>query len=171
MESNDKEPTETQTQSQSNVRMKSDKAWDYATPAINDKGKKIIICDFCQKVISGGGINRFKKHLAGVSGDIASCNKVTPEVRFTMQGVLKETTRREKGNTSGGGINSFTISDDDEDTEETRFRNVKARSTKQGKRKATSSFHPFFTKGINDPSQSTIKSAMQTKEKKYMMWI
>ncbi|KAL4568318.1 hypothetical protein LXL04_023927 [Taraxacum kok-saghyz] len=96
MESNDKEPTETQTQSQSNVRMKSDKAWDYATPAINDKGKKIIICDFCQKVISGGGINRFKKHLAGVSGDIASCNKVTPEVRFTMQGVLKETTRREK---------------------------------------------------------------------------
>ncbi|KAL4561520.1 hypothetical protein LXL04_033687 [Taraxacum kok-saghyz] len=128
--------------------MKSDKAWDYATPATNDKGKKIIICDFCQKVISGGGINRFKKHLAGVSGDIASCNKVTPEVRFTMQGVLKETTRREKGNTSGGGINSVTISDDDEDTEETRFRNVKARSTKQGKRKATSSFHPFFTKAI-----------------------
>ncbi|KAL4570073.1 hypothetical protein LXL04_025724 [Taraxacum kok-saghyz] len=142
MESNDKEPTETQTQSQSNVRMKSDKAWDYATPATNDKGKKIIICDFCQKVISGGGINRFKKHLAGVSGDIASCNKVTPEVRFTMQGVLKETNRREKCNTSGGGINSVTISDDDEDTEETQFQNVKARSTKQGKRKATSSFHP-----------------------------
>ncbi|GKB41699.1 hypothetical protein Tco_0886641 [Tanacetum coccineum] len=36
---------------------------------------------------------------------------------------------------------------------------------KTGKRKATTSYHPFFTKGINDASQPTIKKAMQSKEK------
>lgn len=155
MDPNDKEPM--QTQSQSNVRAKTDKAWDYASPATDDKGNKIIICNFCQKIIRGGGINRFKKHLAAVTGDIASCNKVTPEVRFLMQGLLKEITKR--------GINNITISDDDEEINETQIRNVKARSTKEGKRKGTSTFHPFFTKAINDPSQPSIKSALQTKEK------
>ncbi|KAJ9538447.1 hypothetical protein OSB04_031180 [Centaurea solstitialis] len=58
---------------------------------------------------------------------------------------------------------SITIPDGE--ATETEARNVKAKSVKAGKRKAKSTFHPFFTKCINDPSQPTIKSARQSKEK------
>ncbi|KAL7594428.1 hypothetical protein Lser_V15G30765 [Lactuca serriola] len=50
--------------------------------------------------------------------------------------------------------------DDDEEMEEAEMSNMK-----KGKRKSTSNLHPFFTKGINDPSQPTIKSVMQSKAK------
>ncbi|XP_023755327.1 uncharacterized protein LOC111903806 [Lactuca sativa] len=102
-----------------------------------------------------------KKNLAGVIGYISACTKVTPEVLFTMEGILKETSQREKRKATS----SVTILDDDEDMEETQVQNAKARSVKEGKKKATSSVHPFFKKGINDPSQPTIKSAMQTKKR------
>ncbi|XP_052626826.1 uncharacterized protein LOC111876822 [Lactuca sativa] len=167
MESKDKEPMEKQTQSrsktsgQTNVRTKTDKAWEHITLSKDDQGNKIYICNFCEKFFRGGGISRAKKHLAGVIGDISACPKVTPEVRFTMEGILKETSQREKRKATS----SVTISDDDEDIKETQVRNAKARSVKEGKKKATSSVHPFFTKGINDPSQPTIKSAMQTKKR------
>ena len=164
MKPRDKNPiggqSQTQSQSQthssvqSNVRTKTDKAWEYASETINENGNKAYICHFCQKVISGGGIFRVKLHLVGEKGQVSPCKKVTSEVRFMMQGILKEL--REAGNDSGGI--SITIPDDERP--QTQAQNVKA-----GKRKATSSLHPFFTKGINDPSQPTIKSAMQTKKK------
>ncbi|KAL7593981.1 hypothetical protein Lser_V15G32559 [Lactuca serriola] len=169
MDCRDKQPMETQSQSQpfvqSNVRTRTDKAWEHITLAKDDKGNKSYICNFCQKIWRGGGISRVKKHLASIIGDISPCTKVSPEVRFLMQGLFKETAQREKHKASGDGINAVTISDDDEETEETQNRNVKARPNKEGKRKGTSSFHLFFSKGINDPSQPTIKSAMQTKQK------
>nr|KAJ0195147.1 hypothetical protein LSAT_V11C700368930 [Lactuca sativa] len=154
MDSRDKQPMETQSQSQpfvqSNLRM--------------IKETRVTYVIFV-KIWRGGGISRAKKHLVGVIGDISPCTKVSPEVRFLMQGLLKETTQREKRKASGDGINTVTISDDDEETKETQNRNVKARPNKEGKRKGTSSFHLFFIKGINDPSQPTIKSTMQTKQK------
>nr|GEY65352.1 hypothetical protein [Tanacetum cinerariifolium] len=55
---------------------------------------------------------------------------------------------------------SNVISDDDEEQQVRE-----ASQPKTGKRKATTSTHPFFTKGKNDASQPTIKKAMQTKEK------
>ncbi|GKC15061.1 hypothetical protein Tco_1011843 [Tanacetum coccineum] len=62
MEPRDKAPVESQSHSsvQSNVRAKSDKAWDHATLHIED-GKKVYICNYCSKV--GGGINRVKNIL------------------------------------------------------------------------------------------------------------
>jgi len=33
--------------------------------APSSDGKKLFICNFCEKVIKGGGINRMKMHLAG----------------------------------------------------------------------------------------------------------
>ncbi|XP_052623103.1 uncharacterized protein LOC111890329 [Lactuca sativa] len=167
MESRDKEPMETQTQSrsrtsgQTNVRTKTDKAWEHITLSKDDQGNKIYICNFCEKNFRGGGISRAKKHLVGVIGDISACTKVTPKVHFTMEGNLKETSQREKCKATS----SVTILDDDEDIEETQVGNAKERSVKEGKKKATSSVHPFFTKGINDPSPRTIKSAMQTKKR------
>nr|KAJ0185063.1 hypothetical protein LSAT_V11C900463900 [Lactuca sativa] len=113
MDSRDKQPMETQSQSQPFVQSN------------DDKGNKSYICNFCQKIWHGGGISRAKKHLAGVIGDISPCTKVSPEVHFLMQGLLKEMEQREKRKASGDGINTVTISDDDEETEETQNRNQK----------------------------------------------
>ena len=128
MEPRDKNPIggQSQTQSQfqshssvqSNVRTKTDKTWEYANETINENGNKAYICHFCQKVFSGGGIFRVKLHLAGEKGQVAPCMKVTPEVRFTMQGILKEI--RESGNDS--------ISIPDDETPETQ--SIKAQSVK-----------------------------------------
>ncbi|GKA08247.1 DNA binding protein [Tanacetum coccineum] len=46
------------------VRAKLDKAWEHVTH-VEENGEKVFICNFCRKVIRGGGINRVKKHLAG----------------------------------------------------------------------------------------------------------
>nr|KAJ0224324.1 hypothetical protein LSAT_V11C100022860 [Lactuca sativa] len=72
-----------------------------------------------------------------------------------MQGKLKETPQKEKEKRT-----TSVIILDDEEMEEAEISTVK-----KGKRKSTSNLHPFFTKGINDPSQPTIKSAMQSKTK------
>ncbi|XP_023742913.2 uncharacterized protein LOC111891057 [Lactuca sativa] len=162
MESREEQPSQAQSQAQShssvqsNVRTKTDIAWEHVTQVVDEKGKKAWICNFCQKVIGGGGINRVKTHLAGIKGEVAACPKVSPEVRFTMQGKLKETAQKEKEKRT----TSVTILDDDEEMEE-----IEMSTVKKGKRKSTSNLHPFFTKGINDPSQPTIKSAMQSKAK------
>ncbi|XP_052624907.1 uncharacterized protein LOC111917478 [Lactuca sativa] len=162
MESREEQPSQAQSQAQShssvqsNVRTKTDIAWEHVTQVVDEKGKKAWICNFCQKVIGGGGINRVKKHLAGIKGEVVACSKVSPEVRFTMQGKLKETAQKEKEKRT----TSVTILDDDEEMEE-----IEMSTVKKGKRKSTSNLHPFFTKGINDPSQPTIKSAMQSKAK------
>jgi len=39
--------------------------------AQSSDGKTLLICNFCEKVIEGGGINRMKMHLAEQSGDVA----------------------------------------------------------------------------------------------------
>ena len=53
------------------IRQKTDPARAYVTMAQSSDGKKLLICNFCEKVIKGGGINRMKMHLAGQSGDMA----------------------------------------------------------------------------------------------------
>ncbi|KAJ9568146.1 hypothetical protein OSB04_004112 [Centaurea solstitialis] len=164
MEPRDKEQIGAQSQSQSqssvqsNVRGKTDKAWDHSTLIIESNGKQAFVCNFCQKIIRGGGIHRVKQHLAGVKGQVKACRKVTPEVRFTMEGLLKEI--REGDDDDDSGRMTIDIPDDG-----TEARNAKPPTVKAGKRKATSTPHPFFAKGINDPSQPTIKSAMQSKER------
>ncbi|KAL7582576.1 hypothetical protein Lser_V15G44376 [Lactuca serriola] len=103
-----------------------DIAWEHVIQVVDEKGKKAWICNFCQKVIGGGGINRVKKHLDGIKGEVVACPKDSPKVRYGGSRIV---------------------------------------NCEKGKRKSTSNLHPFFTKGINDLSQPTIKSAMQSKEK------
>lgn len=54
------------------------------------------------KMLGGGGINRLKNHLSGDIGDVASCKKVPSDVRFTMEGLLKEMELKVKD--VGGGV-------------------------------------------------------------------
>lgn len=44
-----------------------------------------MVCLYCGKTFAGGGINRVKQHLTGLRGDVDSCHKVPPDVRFTMK--------------------------------------------------------------------------------------
>ncbi|CAN1330814.1 hypothetical protein LINPERPRIM_LOCUS35099 [Linum perenne] len=45
-------------------------------------------------VPTGGGISRFKNHLAGVSGNIRACPKAPPDVRAAMLKILGETSKK-----------------------------------------------------------------------------
>ncbi|KAF0895482.1 hypothetical protein E2562_013580 [Oryza meyeriana var. granulata] len=75
--------------SQQKNRGKSDPAWDHCVEIVpKDKsktGKPKLRCFYCQEVFQGGGIHQFKRHLAGVKGDVKSCPKVDAEVRYEMQ--------------------------------------------------------------------------------------
>ena len=45
--------------------------WNNGT-AIDDNFRKTK-CNFCNKIINGGGVTRLKEHLAGVGGDVSAC--------------------------------------------------------------------------------------------------
>ncbi|XP_022855487.1 uncharacterized protein LOC111376741 [Olea europaea var. sylvestris] len=47
--------------------------------------KKKLVCLYCGKTFGGGGINRVKQHLAALKGDVDSCRRVPPDVRFKMK--------------------------------------------------------------------------------------
>ncbi|XLR27007.1 hypothetical protein S83_054907, partial [Arachis hypogaea] len=57
-----------------NNRAKNDPAWDHCKQVV-ESGKTILLCIYCEKLIRGGGIHRFKLHLAGKGGDVESCRK------------------------------------------------------------------------------------------------
>ena len=57
------------------IRQKTDPAWAYVTMAQSSDGKKLLICNFCEKIIKGGGIRRIKMHLVGQSGVAARCKR------------------------------------------------------------------------------------------------
>jgi len=62
------------------IRQKTDPAWAYVTMAQSNDEKRLLICNFCEKVITVGDFYRMKMHLAGQSGDIARCKKVPNRV-------------------------------------------------------------------------------------------
>ena len=51
----------------------------------------LLVCSFCGLIIRRGGINRFKKHLAGRKGEVAPCMVVDQDVRVAIEATLKET--------------------------------------------------------------------------------
>ncbi|CAN1337506.1 hypothetical protein LINPERPRIM_LOCUS37629 [Linum perenne] len=73
------------------VRAKTDPAWAYA----QQNGTKIT-CLLCSHTFAGGGISRFKNHLAGVSGNIRACMKVPVDVREAMLKNLNDTAKKNK---------------------------------------------------------------------------
>ncbi|XP_022871119.1 uncharacterized protein LOC111390332 [Olea europaea var. sylvestris] len=72
------------------AREKTDIAWGHCKEILEasnngNKNKKKLVCLYCGKTFAGGGINRVKQHLAGMKGDVDSCRKVPPDVRFKMK--------------------------------------------------------------------------------------
>ncbi|XP_031374095.1 uncharacterized protein LOC116188755 [Punica granatum] len=66
-------------------RGKSNPAWAHCKEVPSASGRKGLLCLYCSKVISGGSINQFKQHLAGLKGNAEACRKVPDAVRFRMQ--------------------------------------------------------------------------------------
>ncbi|PIA58834.1 hypothetical protein AQUCO_00500638v1 [Aquilegia coerulea] len=62
---------------------KRDIGWEYGFVESSDETG--IVCGFCEKKMRGGGVTRFKGHLAGVGNDVTSCTKVLPDVRLRIQ--------------------------------------------------------------------------------------
>jgi len=46
------------------IHQKSDLAWAQVIMTYSIDGKKLLICNFCEKVIKDEGINRMEMHLA-----------------------------------------------------------------------------------------------------------
>ncbi|XP_078150193.1 uncharacterized protein LOC144545498 [Carex rostrata] len=81
------------------TRGKTDPAWGHCVERIvvvKNKNVKVIACLHCEKTFQGGGINRFKKHLAGVRGDVVPCKKVPQEVSFQMQQSIDEFSNKKR---------------------------------------------------------------------------
>ncbi|XP_075670173.1 uncharacterized protein LOC142639910 [Castanea sativa] len=67
----------------SSVRVQCDPAWDHVTEELKDK-KSSCRCIHYGKSYKGGNINRMKRHLAGIKGDVAACrgNRSGPPSSF-----------------------------------------------------------------------------------------
>ena len=65
-----------------------DPAWNYGS--IHSTKKNHTKRSFCDRVIKGGGITRFKKHLGGLSGEVAACKPVSHDDKWKMERLVME---------------------------------------------------------------------------------
>lgn len=77
------------------TRQKKDLAWKYCQTFKND-GRVQIKCRYCAKLFKGGGIHRFKEHLAGRKGAASICDQVPADVRHLMLQSLNDVVGKQK---------------------------------------------------------------------------
>ncbi|KAJ8759789.1 hypothetical protein K2173_009890 [Erythroxylum novogranatense] len=89
-------------------RQKKDLAWQHCHHF--KYGERVHIkCKYCEKMFKGGGIHRFKEHLAGRKGSAPICEKVPPDIRLQMEQALNETPQKpsKKQKLVHGGVNEI----------------------------------------------------------------
>ncbi|PIA58707.1 hypothetical protein AQUCO_00500564v1 [Aquilegia coerulea] len=64
---------------QYNMPRKKDITWSHCKEV--EGNHNAVICNYCGKQYMGGGITRFKKHLAGGNPNVETCTKCGKEVR------------------------------------------------------------------------------------------
>ena len=77
-------------ESSSRVRENVDLAWEHFSLGVDEKGWNTFTCVYCRQTYKDGVINRMKKHLARIKGDIGSCKKVSHDVRYQILEYVKE---------------------------------------------------------------------------------
>ncbi|KAH7842746.1 hypothetical protein Vadar_008682 [Vaccinium darrowii] len=159
------------------TRGKTDPAWGHVCEGRDPNGKKTLTCLYCQKCIKGGGINRMKQHLAGRTGEVGACKKVSADVKYEMEQSLKAISdkkkesqdKNEESNPYGPSLCPFEGDDlDDDDVVEvcgSSGNKSKALMTRKGKGKATEipKIGNYFAPRTAPGSQPSIKSALATK--------
>ena len=155
-ESSQKQTTEAEPSS--GLRGKTDPGWEHF--ALKKEGKtNVYTCLHCLCSYRGGGINRMKQHLAGVTGNIASCKKVSHDVRHKMLESLNEV-RQKKPDTildeayNGGG-------EVEQDVQE--IETSSQSRTILGKRKCNA-LQSYFAPRTTPGSQPSLKSVLRGKE-------
>ncbi|XVE73527.1 hypothetical protein DITRI_Ditri11bG0125300 [Diplodiscus trichospermus] len=90
-----------------------DPGWEHCVA--QDEKKKRVKCNYCEKIISGG-INRFKQHLARISGEVAFCEKAPEEVYLKIKENMKwHRTGRRHRKPDTKEISTFYLHSDNED--------------------------------------------------------
>ncbi|RYR12505.1 hypothetical protein Ahy_B04g070032 [Arachis hypogaea] len=165
-------PGSNDSQSQtSNVPEKTHLAWRYvALQNINEKPH--YQCLFCLSTFGGGRINRMKKYLANIGGDIKKCSKVPYDVEKQIEGLLKEI---QKSKTSKRKV-SFNeeSSDEIEDAIDEAIAQEEQQTPSQlptmqvirgdPEKKAKTIIPPLFAPRSTLGGQSSLKSVFQNKE-------
>ena len=59
-----------------------DIGWNYGEQ-IGDN-RQHVMCNFCKKVMRGGGVSRLKQHLVGGNPNVERCNKCPNEISKAM---------------------------------------------------------------------------------------
>ncbi|KAL0325153.1 UNVERIFIED_CONTAM: hypothetical protein Sradi_5084600 [Sesamum radiatum] len=111
-----------------------------------------------------------KQHLAGDKENVASCKKVPPEIRFMIQGSLKENVEKAKEKRGSLGIDEYAFG---ASAHEFSYDDYTAYAQKEShkqqpessKKKAKTELESFFKIGTRDPSQPTIKVPYKVKKK------
>ncbi|KAL0405583.1 UNVERIFIED_CONTAM: hypothetical protein Slati_3872200 [Sesamum latifolium] len=111
-----------------------------------------------------------KQHLGGEKGNVASCKKVPPKIRFMIQSSLKENVERAKEKRGSSRVDECAFSAsahefsyDDYTTHAQK--KIHKQQPDSSKKKAKMKLDSFFKNSTRDPSQPTIKSSLQSKEK------
>ena len=63
-----------------------------------------MMCIYCDKRIKGGGINRFKAHLAGQKGQVEAWKKVSADVQHEMKQLLEQIEKKQENKSAAGTI-------------------------------------------------------------------
>ncbi|XP_028796952.1 uncharacterized protein LOC114752370 [Neltuma alba] len=142
---------------------KTDPAWAYVS--LKKEGKvNVFTCLFCASSYRGGGINRMKQHLAGVSGQVCSCKKVSHDVRARMKESLVEGSKKKH------------VKHVEDDTETREIEELVDSpplrigiESSGNKRKAPEAgrVDNYFAPRTSSGSQPSLKSVLSTKEAQY----
>ena len=123
---------------------------------------------YCRQTYKGGGINRMKKHLAGIKGDIGSCKKVSHDVRYQMLEYVEFELKKkvEKQHQEEKFSVPFTNSDiqEDEDVQKV-FSSRLPKKLVLGKGKGTKLVDNYFAPRTTPEAQLGLKSVFQSKER------
>ncbi|KAL0016963.1 hypothetical protein SO802_004032 [Lithocarpus litseifolius] len=156
-------------ESSSRVREKVDPAWEHFSLGADEKGHNTFTSLYCRQTYKGGGINRMKRHLAGIKGDIGSCKKISHDVRYQMVEYLKEFELKKKAEKQRQE-EMFSVPStnndiqEDEDVQEI-FSSGLPKKSVLGKRKGTRLVDNYFSPRTTPGAQPGLKSVFQSKEK------
>ncbi|XP_016164627.1 uncharacterized protein LOC107607163 [Arachis ipaensis] len=129
-----------------------------------------MLCIYCEKLIRGGGIHRFKTHLAGKERDIESCRNVSAAVRHQFHQSIEEL-RSRKRKAHEQYAESYNSCDEVEKEFDEIERNEIQQQQKSGvpapssrKGKQVKGLQSYFPSATTPGAQPTIKSILQSKE-------
>ena len=169
--SNTQSSTELQSSSSTPTRAKFNPAWEHFS-LVDEQGKDVYVCLYCGSKFRGGGIYRMKHHLAGKTGQIASCKKVPHDVRCQMKAILDELEKRKKRkkNDEEATNEAYAFDEEIEDIQEEEVQEITISAKKQsqtpneGKRRKDSGVNQFFAPRTTPGSQPSLNSIIAGKD-------